>query len=361
MSSGITPSQLLEIRRVKAMIAGAGTTMDSQCFLGPTGPTGPTGPPGAKGNYGIPSSLGYYNNTSQLIANATPGLVTWVNRDDNFSQGITGIDYSIGKFYNDSPDSILANVTGFISFTPNPTGVRAVYAQVNGVVGNIYGYTQVSAASTVNQQNQQSASSSTIVPFSFNVYLAASVNTFTYFELFAYQDSGYPGGLTINSSTSRISITRINTTMQGIPGPPSVFLGAAEFYALAPSSQIILVSGDAIAFPQNGPIIGSTIIRNSNTEFKLVDIGIYSVSFYLNATEAGKLCISLDGVQQQSTIVEKENGTPFYQTCLIQTTNTNKLLTIRNASLTSPSLLTIAGNSSTNIPVSARITITRYS
>jgi len=221
MSSGMTPSQLLEIRRVKAMVAGAGTTMDPQCFLGPTGPTGPTGPAGATGNYGVPASIGYFNSSvnSQLIANATPGLVTWVSRDDNFSQGTTGIDYSVGKFYNYSAtDSILANVTGFISFTPNPSGIRAVYAQANGIAGNIYGYTQVSAASSLNAQGQQAASSSTIVPFSFNIYLAASSSTYTYFEIYVYQDSGNAGGLTINSSTSRISITRINTTMQGTPG-----------------------------------------------------------------------------------------------------------------------------------------------
>jgi len=131
MSSGMTPSQLLEIRRVKAMVAGAGSTMDPQCFLGPTGPTGPTGPPGATGNYGIPASLGYYNDAvnSQLIANATPALVTWVSRDNNFSQRITGIDYSVGKFYNyNNTTSILANVSGFITFTLNTSEIRAVYA-----------------------------------------------------------------------------------------------------------------------------------------------------------------------------------------------------------------------------------------
>ena len=198
----ITPSQLLEIRRVKAMVAGAGTTMDPQCFLGPTGPTGATGPPGSKGNYGIPASLGYYNPSvnSQLLANATPVAVAWTFRDDNFSQGITGIEYTTslasrvpfiaadGAFYNgSSTDSILANVCGFISFTPNASGVRAVYAEVNGTVGNIYGYTQVSAASSVDYRNlqtgsaplnnvissrnlyAQTASSATIVPFSFHV------------------------------------------------------------------------------------------------------------------------------------------------------------------------------------------------
>ena len=48
MSQTLTPSQLLEIRRVKAMVAGAGQTINPECFLGPAGPTGPccTGPTG---------------------------------------------------------------------------------------------------------------------------------------------------------------------------------------------------------------------------------------------------------------------------------------------------------------------------
>ena len=65
MSSGLRPSDLLEIRRVKAMVTGSGGTIDPACFQGPTGPTGPAGVPGATGNYGIPASLGY-NNSSYI-------------------------------------------------------------------------------------------------------------------------------------------------------------------------------------------------------------------------------------------------------------------------------------------------------
>lgn len=354
----MTPSQLLEIRRVKAMLAGAGTTMDPQCFLGPTGPTGPTGPPGATGNYGIPASLGYFNNSvnSQLILNNQEAPVTWVNRDDNFSQGITGIDYSAqGKFNNYSAtDSILANVSGFISFTPNPTGIRAVYAQVNGVVGNIYGYTQVSAASTLDTNGVQTASSSTIVPFSFNVYLAASINRDTYFQIFVSHTSGNPGGLTINSSTSRISITRINTTMKGPTGPtgpigpPSVFLGAADFYMLTTST---VTAGSEIPFTQNGPIIGTSITRISDSKFNLAAIGIYSVSFNITSIDTGQLVIFLNSVEETNTAIQKGAGiSVFSQTCLIPTITANTVLSIRNK-----------GTSSISISPLARITITRYS
>lgn len=368
MSSGITPSQLLEIRRVKAMVAGAGTSMDPQCFLGPTGPTGPRGPAGSTGNYGIPASLGYYNEAvnSQLIADATPVVVTWANKDINFSQGVTGIDYSVGKFYNVSDsDSILANVSGFISFTPNPSGIRAVYARVNGISGNIYGYTQVSAASSLNGAGVRFASSSTIVPFSFNVYLSAMNNTFTFFEIFVYQDSGNAVagtttlGLPINSLTSRITITRINTTMMGPTGPTgpigpaSVFLGAADFFRPTTSTDLSSELNSEIPFSQNGPIIGSSITRllGSTTQFNLSAIGIYNVSFNITSNQSGTLVIFLNSVEQLNTLVEKGAGlSTFSQTCLITTTVANTVLSIRNK-----------GSSSLTSIASGRITITRYS
>lgn len=384
MSSGMTPSQLLEIRRVKAMVAGAGTTMDPQCFLGPTGPTGPTGPAGATGNYGIPASLGYYNITSMSIADSTPVIVTWSNPDVAFSQGITGLDYSAGKFYNFSDtDSILVNVSGFISFAANTAGVRTVYGQLNGNPGNIYGYTQVSAANT--------NSISTVVPFSFNIYLAARVSTsYSYFEIYAYQNSGVGiPGLTINTLSSRISITRINTTMKGSKGdtgtigpqglvgpigptgntgttgpagpigPPSVFLGAAEFFAMMPTDNTApIATGSDIAFPQDGPAIGSSITRISNTLFNLAAVGIYSISFYVTATDAGQLVIALNNVEQANTVIGKGSGISlFSHTCLIKTVAANTVLSIRNASTS----LTITSSAGGTNPVSARITITRYS
>jgi hypothetical protein len=52
MSQTLTQNQLIEIRRVKAALAGAGNTINPECFIGPTGPRGdfgPTGPPGPTG------------------------------------------------------------------------------------------------------------------------------------------------------------------------------------------------------------------------------------------------------------------------------------------------------------------------
>lgn len=219
MAARVTPSQLLEIRRVKAMVAGAGT-MDGSCFTGPAGPTGPTGPAGLIGNYGIPASLGYYNDTTfpQLVPYNMPTVVTWANMDPVFSQGTTGLGYGRGQFFNSSAtDNILLNVTGFISFFPNTSGNRSVYARLNGVNSDLYGYTQVSA---VNNSN------ATVVQFSFNIFIKASAGVYNYFEILATQTATPAGtSLTINNSTSRICMTRINTTMQGIQGiqgPPGI-------------------------------------------------------------------------------------------------------------------------------------------
>lgn len=227
MSSGLTPSNLLEIRRVKAIISGSGSSIDPACFQGPTGPTGERGPSGAIGNYGVPASLGYYNTNTNLqsIANATPGLVAWANLDTVYSQGSTNLVYQTnpsnnqgGQFINISTgDSKLLNVNGFISFAPSAQGTRTVFAQLNnGLTGNIYGYTQIPATDV---------SYPTVVPFTFNIFLPASSLTGginQYFEIYVIQSSGGP--LTINSISSRINIVRIDTTMMGPTGP----VGAAS-------------------------------------------------------------------------------------------------------------------------------------
>lgn len=215
MAAAMTPSQLLEIRRVRAMASSAADTPQNQCFKGEKGDTGLQGPPGERGNFGVPASLGYFNDTvfPQLIPNNSPTIVTWANVDINFSQGTTGIGYSQGRFFNSSTtDDILLNVSGFISFFPNTSGNRSVYARLSGINANIYGYTQVPAVSNVDTP--------TIVPFSFNIFLKATTGAFNYFEILAAHTATNTGtSLSINSSTSRICMTRINTSIKGDTGP----------------------------------------------------------------------------------------------------------------------------------------------
>jgi hypothetical protein len=61
MSCSLTPGQLLEVRRVKSMLAGCGSTMSSCCHHDGVGATGPTGPTGATGPRGGDS---YYTVTT---------------------------------------------------------------------------------------------------------------------------------------------------------------------------------------------------------------------------------------------------------------------------------------------------------
>ena len=226
----MTPSQLLEIRRVRAMASSAPDTPQNQCFRGEKGETGQQGPPGERGNYGVPASLGYFNDSTfpQVIPNNTASIVTWANVDLKFSQGTTGLGYSQGRFYNSSStDDILLNVSGFISFFPNTSGNRSVYARLSGINADIYGYTQVDAVSN--------PGAATVVPFSFNIFLkanvglgtvggvtvgAVTVGAYNYFEILVNQTATPAGtSLSINNSTSRICMTRINTSIKGDTGP----------------------------------------------------------------------------------------------------------------------------------------------
>jgi len=215
MAAAMTPSQLLEIRRVRAMASSAADTPQNQCFKGEKGDTGQQGPPGERGNFGVPASLGYFNESAfpQLIPNNIPTIVTWANVDTTFSQGVTGIGYSQGRFFNSSTtDDILLNVSGFISFFQNTSGNRSVYGRLNGINANIYGYAQVSAVSN--------SDTPTIVPFAFNIFLKSSTGAFNYFEILVNQTATVTGNaLSINNATSRISMTRINTSIKGDTGP----------------------------------------------------------------------------------------------------------------------------------------------
>ena len=58
MASTRTPSELLEIRRVRAMASSAANTPENNCFKGDKGDTGPPGEKGDKGDQGIPGPQG---------------------------------------------------------------------------------------------------------------------------------------------------------------------------------------------------------------------------------------------------------------------------------------------------------------
>jgi hypothetical protein len=145
-------------------------------------------------------------------------------------------------------------------------------------------------------------------------------------------------------------------------GPTGISrLDAADFFALMPGDNAATVApGTAVAFPQDGPIIGSNISRISDSLFNLSTIGVYQVSFNVSITEAGQLIIVINSIEQLYTVSGRATGTSLIsQSCLVQTTVPNSTLDIHNPAGESTALTVTPLAGGTN-PVSAHLTITKY-
>jgi hypothetical protein len=122
-----------------------------------------------------------------------------------------------------------------------------------------------------------------------------------------------------------------------------------------------VAAGSPVSFPQDGPIIGSGISRISATEFNLAAVGIYLVSFHVSVSEAGQLVIAINLLEQAQTVVGRATGTSLIsETCLINITVPNSVLSIFNPAGEAGALTITPLAGGTN-PVSAHLTITRYS
>ena len=150
--------------------------------------------------------------------------------------------------------------------------------------------------------------------------------------------------------------------VQGPMGPvgPSFALSFGNYYSLMPgdNSSTIAVGGD-VEFPNDGPFLGSDIVRNGPSSFKLVSIGTYQILFQVSITEPGQLVVSLNNIQQTYTTVGRATGTSqIVGMCLIQTLTVNDILTIRNPfeNSTALTITPIAGGA---VSVSAHLIITR--
>jgi hypothetical protein len=135
-----------------------------------------------------------------------------------------------------------------------------------------------------------------------------------------------------------------------------------DFFALMPpdNAAIVAVGGD-VDFPQNGSNSGGAIVRNgvSPDSFTLAAIGTYQVLFQVSVTEAGQLVLTLNGVQQSSTVAGRATGTSqIMGMSLVTTTVPNTILTIRNPAANSTAL-TITPMAGGAEAVSAHLVITR--
>lgn len=118
----------------------------------------------------------------------------------------------------------------------------------------------------------------------------------------------------------------------GPQGPAGTVLSFADFYALMPPDNAAPIApGADVAFPQNGPVGGTNITRLSDTEFALLDPGIYLVQFQVSADEAGQLVLTLNGAELPFTVVGRATGTSqLVGVALVETTVATSVLTLRN-------------------------------
>ncbi|MGO9028560.1 MAG: hypothetical protein ACLQOZ_08020 [Acidimicrobiales bacterium] len=159
------------------------------------------------------------------------------------------------------------------------------------------------------------------------------------------------------------------TGAQGPTGPtgptgPAGTGNYAEFYALMPpdNSATVAVGAD-VAFPQDGPTSGTSIIRSSSSAIELTSIGTYDVSFQVPVTEAGQLVLTLDSgagpVELPYTVVGRATGTSqIVGHSLVTTTVADSLLSVANPTGNSTAL-TITPLAGGTHPVSASLIVTQ--
>jgi hypothetical protein len=147
----------------------------------------------------------------------------------------------------------------------------------------------------------------------------------------------------------------------GAPGAAGGVLDFADFFALMPPDNAATVAvGTDVSFPEDGPsAVGSLITRTSASSIQLSAIGTYQVLFQVSVTEAGQLVLTLNGADLTQTVVGRATGTSqIVGMALVQTTNVDSVLTVRNpaGNSTALNITPLAGGTS---PVSAHLVITR--
>jgi hypothetical protein len=118
---------------------------------------------------------------------------------------------------------------------------------------------------------------------------------------------------------------------QGIPGPGSL-TGFADFFVLmTPGNDEVIEPGQDVPFPLNGSMSMTDILRQSATQFNLVNPGTYMVFYQVTALGSGELILTINNTEQLFTIVAKPSGlTQMTSNCLITTSQPNTILTVRN-------------------------------
>lgn len=142
----------------------------------------------------------------------------------------------------------------------------------------------------------------------------------------------------------------------GLTGPQGE-INFANFYALMPGDNSATIgAGIPIEFPQDGPSNG-VISRINSTQFNLPNIGVYEITFQVSITEPGQLVITLNSIENITSVVGRSTGTSqIVGVSLIQTFIINSVITINNpiGETTALTITPLAGGTS---PVSANLII----
>src|SRR5579862_836517 len=172
-----------------------------------------------------------------------------------------------------------------------------------------------------------------------------------------------PGGPTGPAGAQGLIGNTGGTGDTGPTGPPGTggVLAFADFFALMPPDNAATIAvGTDVQFPQDAPIsAGSAITRTGPSTFSLSAIGTYQVMFQVSVNEAGQLNLTINGSELAYTLVGRATGTnQIVGICLVTTTLTNSLLTVRNpaGNSTALTITPLAGGSN---PVSSHLVITQ--
>ena len=141
----------------------------------------------------------------------------------------------------------------------------------------------------------------------------------------------------------------------GPEGPAGTVLAFADFYALLPPDNAEpIIPGGAVEFPQNGATSANNIGRLSDTQFTLLDPGIYLVQFQIPVTGDSQAVLALNGVELPYTVV---SGTDMLSgVSLVQTTLATDVLSVVNPA-TATTNLVVDSNATT--PNTAHLVITQ--
>ena len=102
-------------------------------------------------------------------------------------------------------------------------------------------------------------------------------------------------------------------------------------------NSVTVAPGTDVEFPSDGPTTG--LIRAGPSTFTLPAIGLYSVQFQVSVTEAAQLCVALNLAELPYTVVGRATGTSqLVGTCLVRTSTTNSVVSIRNPAGSSTAL-----------------------